>query len=361
MFHEMRLPWPCLSFDFVPDMLGVMRTEFPMSMTVLAGTQSDNEENFVYLMNWSPIHKVLEDEDSDEDESAGEQSPELRAQRVNHRSSVNRIRCCPQIPHLAASWGQDGGIYMWNLEKDLAALQTPDEKVFCTGPCQSYQNATEGYALAFSPNLSGHLLSGSIDGQILSHIPQPGGWASPVSLAPAHTQSVEDLDFSSTVANVFASCSMDASFALWDVRQNQACHRQLEAHGNQADLNVLKWSPLVPHLLLTCSDDGSFRCWDVRQLDGALASFSHHTQPLTSCSWHPKDEAVLAVSCQDGQLTMWDLSVEGDHDEEDIPPQLLFNHTSLDDPKEIGFHPQLDGVIVATDAQGFDLFKTENI
>ncbi len=39
MFHSLRPEWPCLSFDFVADGLGMHRTRFPHTLTAVAGTQ----------------------------------------------------------------------------------------------------------------------------------------------------------------------------------------------------------------------------------------------------------------------------------------------------------------------------------
>jgi ribosome assembly protein RRB1 len=55
----------------------------------------------------------------------------------------------------------------------------------------------------------------------------------------------------------------------------------------------------------------------------------------------------------------------------DIPPQLLFIHQVLpcrrgltlqgqEDVKEVHWHPQIDGVLGTTAADGFNIFKTIN-
>lgn len=66
-----------------------------------------------------------------------------------------------------------------------------------------------------------------------------------------------------------------------------------------------------------------------------VASFKWHAAPITSIEWHPTEESVLAVSGADDQISIWDLSVEPDTEEEghnvisgkvEVPPQLLFLH-----------------------------------
>lgn len=66
----------------------------------------------------------------------------------------------------------------------------------------------------------------------------------------------------------------------------------------------------------------------------AVATFKHHTAPITSVEWSTRDSSVFAASGSDEQLTLWDLAVERDDDGEDdtqgklkdLPPQLLFIH-----------------------------------
>lgn len=76
--------------------------------------------------------------------------------------------------------------------------------------------------------------------------------------------------------------------------------------------------------------------WDLRQFgDGVpVAIFKHHSGPITSVEWHPTDSTVFAASGEDHQITLWDLSVEKDDEQENVtsasgstlPPQLLFIH-----------------------------------
>lgn len=42
-----------------------------------------------------------------------------------------------------------------------------------------------------------------------------------------------------------------------------------------------------------------------------------------------------------------------------LPPQLLFIHAGLVDPKEVRFHPQVVGLVGVTAEDGMDLFICE--
>ena len=59
MFHRLRVEWPCLSFDVIPDNLDPLRYSFPHSMYLAAGTQAARaDQNKLLIMKLSEMHKV---------------------------------------------------------------------------------------------------------------------------------------------------------------------------------------------------------------------------------------------------------------------------------------------------------------
>eukprot|EP00475_Leptophrys_vorax_P015951 TRINITY_DN22333_c0_g1_i1.p2 TRINITY_DN22333_c0_g1~~TRINITY_DN22333_c0_g1_i1.p2 ORF type:complete len:144 (-),score=18.35 TRINITY_DN22333_c0_g1_i1:118-549(-) len=143
-------------------------------------------------------------------------------------------------------------------------------------------------------------------------------------------------------------------------------------------------------MLASGCDDGSFRIWDLRLLreggaregaaagaDSFIAHFNHHKQPITAIQWSPHESSTIVTSCADNQITVWDLSLERDTEEEaefeaemkeaqaqapqDLPPQLMFVHQGQSDIKDVHWHPHIPGMLLSTAADGFNVFKASNL
>jgi ribosome assembly protein RRB1 len=48
------------------------------------------------------------------------------------------------------------------------------------------------------------------------------------------------------------------------------------------------------------------------QSGSPVATFKHHTQPVTTVEWHPAEATVFASGGSDDQIALWDLAVERD-------------------------------------------------
>jgi len=397
--------WSCLSFDIVRDQLGLIRSEFPHTLYGVAGTQAQKaSSNYIGIFKLSnirgkkrepiPASTVDADTDVDSDSSSDEEDEEinedikpiLHLKKVAHAGCVNRIRSMTQKPHICATWGDTGHVQVWDLSSYLNSLAEAesgapapkeDDIIHKHLPLKVFSgHKDEGYAIDWSPLVTGRLVSGDCNKCIHLWEPTPNNWNVDANPFVGHTASVEDLQWSPTEADVFASCSVDGTIAIWDIRTGKKPCISIKAH--KADVNVISWNRLASSMIASGCDDGSFSVRDLRSIqeDSLVAHFEYHKKAVTSIEWSPHEAASLAVTSEDHQLTIWDLSLERDAEEEaefrakmkeqanapeDLPPQLLFVHQGQKDLKELHWHPQIPSMIISTAIDGFNVLMPSNI
>jgi ribosome assembly protein RRB1 len=398
MLHSLSTPWPCLSFDIVRDSLGDGRGKiYPATMYTVAGTQAENRragENQLMVLKFSGLSRMERsgDESSDDDdEGDGDEDaePVLESKSIPLNSTTNRIRCY-QPPSqdaskprttLTATMTESTNVYIHDITPHLASFDNPGTVIT---PQQNKPISTirahksEGYAVDWSPlHAPGRLLTGDNDGLMyMTTRTDGGGWVTDGGRAfTGHQSSVEDIQWSPSEASVFASASSDGTVRVWDIR-SKSRRPALTVSVSSTDINVISWSRQTSHLLASGADDGEWAVWDLRQWKPAapgasnkptpIASFGYHKEQITSVEWHPTDDSIVAVAAGDNTVTLWDLAVELDDEEskdtggvQDVPPQLLFVHYQKM-AKEIHWHPQIPGTLVAT-GEVFSVFRTISV
>ncbi|XP_069462732.1 glutamate-rich WD repeat-containing protein 1 [Ambystoma mexicanum] len=393
LYHQAQTGAPCLSFDVIPDNLGAARTDYPLTVFLCAGTQADTAQaNRLLVMKMHNLHRTgkapkegsdSESSDSSEDED-DEKKPRLELAMVPHYGGINRVRVASLGgTQVAAVWSEKGQVEIYDLQKQLRAVSDSQalntflrEEQAKVKPVFSFAgHMTEGFAVDWSPKVEGRLLTGDCNKNIHLWNPTEGGtWHVDQRPFTSHTKSVEDLQWSPTEATVFASCSVDSSIRIWDIRAapSKAC-MLTASQAHTSDVNVISWNRNEP-FIVSGGDDGVLKIWDLRQFQKgvSVATFKQHTAPITSVEWHPSDGGVLAAAGADDQITQWDLAVERDQEKEaegdaedptlaSIPPQLLFVHQGEKDIKELHWHPQCPGVLISTALSGFNVFKTISV
>ena len=415
--HAWSLEWPCLSFDVVRDELVEDRAHFPHSMFMVAGTQAlSAEQNALAVMRLTRLKKTRRKEkdpagdpddsdasesDSSDDEGVGGlagDGPLLRVRKIAHHGAVNRVRCMPQRSSIVATWSDAGVVQVWDTAKQLGELMSAvddaggdrrDEKRAAARVAPRFAftgHADEGYAIDWSPVTEGRLVTGDNQGVIHVAEPREGGWSADASAGRRGGHggsSVEDAQWSPAERDVFASCGGDGRVCVWDARVGSGAPA-LGVRAHDCDVNVMSWNRRVNYMLATGADDGGLRIWDLRAIAGNdeskkesfVANFQFHRAPVTSVEWARFDGAMLASAAADHTVCVWDLAVERDAEEEaaamaaegnnavapeDLPPQLMFVHQGLRDPKEIHWHHQIPGMCLTTAADGFNAFKAYNV
>jgi ribosome assembly protein RRB1 len=392
MLHSLSTPWPCLSFDIVKDTLGDNRKAYPATMYTVAGTQADSgkaSDNSLMVMKFSGLSRMDREQDDDEEEDDDDEDadPILESKSIPLNAATNRIRA-HQIPSqdantppttLTATMSESSQVLIHDVTPHLASFDNPGSTIT---PQQNKPVSTirahksEGYALDWSPTVpGGKLLTGDNDGVIyMTTRTDGGGWVTDNRPFLGHESSVEDIQWSPSEQSVFSSASSDGTVRIWDTR-SKSRKPALSMKISDYDVNVLSWSRQTSHLLASGADDGTWAVWDLRQWKTStggnekpqpLASFGFHKEQITSVEWHPTDDSIMAVAAGDNTVTLWDLAVELDDEEskdtagvKDVPPQLLFVHY-LKDAKEVHWHPQIPGSLVAT-GEEFSVFRTISV
>ncbi|XP_026685917.1 glutamate-rich WD repeat-containing protein 1 [Diaphorina citri] len=241
-----------------------------------------------------------------------------------------------------------------------------------TPPLFSFSgHLTEGFAMDWSSTEPGVLATGDCKRNIHIWTPrEAGAWQVDQKPLVGHTNSVEDLQWSPGEKRVLASCSVDLSIRIWDTRviNTKSCMLTLP-NAHTSDVNVISWNRTEP-LIVSGGDDGCIHVWDLRRFKkgSSVATFKHHTAPVTTVEWHPTESSTFASGGADDQIALWDLAVERDSEIEqreaelkDLPSQLLFIHLGQKEIKELHWHPQLPGTIISTANSGFNIFRTISV
>lgn len=388
MLHNLSTPWPCLSFDILRDSLGDNRSVYPATMYTVSGTQADTSrasENALLVLKFAGLSKMEggdegSDDEDDEDDDAEDADPILESKSIPLSSTTNRIRA-HQSPDasttLVATMTESSDVYIHDISPHLASFDTPGTVITDkqNKPISTIRaHKAEGYAIDWSPlTPAGRLATGDNDGIIyITTRTDGGGWVTDTRPLTGHTGSVEEVQWSPSEDKVFASASSDGSVRIWDVR-SKSRKPMISMDISKADVNVLSWSRQRSNLLASGDDNGVWGVWDLRQWKPnaaekptPVASFDYHKEQITSVEWHPTDDSIVAVAAGDNTVTLWDLAVELDDEEsrdtagvKDVPPQLLFVHYH-EQAKELHWHPQIPGALVAT-GQEFSIFKTISV
>lgn len=332
------LEWPSLTVQWLPDKEIVADKDYSKQKLILGTHTSDNEQNYLML---AEVHLPLEDSELDArqyDDERGEVGGFGGAhgkvhitQSINHDGEVNRARYMPQDKFVIATKTISADVYVFDYSKHPSK---PPTNGACKPDLVLKGHKTEGYGLAWSPFLTGHLLSGSDDAQIclwdIGAATKQSNILHAKQIYAEHEGVVEDVAWHCHHQDIFGSVGDDKQLILWDVRRppNQGVMVSSEAH--VAEVNCIAFNPLNPNILATGSADKTVALHDWRNLSQRLHVFESHMDEVFQIGWSPKNETILASCGADRRVMVWDLSRIGDEqspeDAEDGPPELLFIH-----------------------------------
>lgn len=387
MLHNVNVPWPCLTVDILPDNLGNERRTYPASIYLTTATQaSKSKDNELITMKLSSLSKTLiKDEDDEEelDDDDDDSDPIIYSETIPLKNTTNRIRVSPHAQetgeYLTATMSESGEVLIYDLAAQFQAFDTPGYMIPKSSkrPVHTVRNHgnVEGYGLDWSPLINtGALLSGDVTGRVHLTTRTTSSWTTDKTPYYASDASIEDIQWSTGENTVFATAGTDGYVRVWDTRSKK--HKPaISVVASNTDVNVISWCGKINHLLASGHDDGSWSVWDLRNFSAKaptpVAHYDFHKSPVTSISFNPLDESIIAVSSEDNTVTLWDLAVEADDEEisqqrkelkelHDIPPQLLFVHWQRD-VKDVRWHKQIPGCLVSTGGEGLNIWKTISV
>ena len=408
MLHRSKVEWPCMTIDFVipenfdrnniaqfyqPNKIRSLTADkYPYTTYMVAGSQTNEPNGFLYYMKWYNMYKTKYDDDPEkgadsDDEEA--QNPYMKYQKVKVKGNINRIKSMKNS-YLSAFWSDSPSIEIVNI-KDLIAdleeqtaistenseigINTKKRKITPKNiTVKSFNKSQEGFALDWNNIKPGVLAVGGQDKKLEIYIPTDANCSdftlcsSPDTTNPllGHTNSIEDIQWSPHQENVLASCSVDKSIRFWDIRSSSKDNAIIMNNAHQSDVNVLSWNPLKDFLIASGGDDNSFKVWDIRYVkvdSEPITNMKWHRAPITSLMWDPFEESQLAVTSEDDRLSVWDFSIEPDDKQlfdnynNEIPQQIVFLHQGQTNPKEVKFHPYFKNMICSTAENGINIFK----
>ncbi|EIE23954.1 WD40 repeat-like protein [Coccomyxa subellipsoidea C-169] len=273
---------------------------------------------------------------------------------IIHPGEVNKIRECPQHPHIVVTHTDAKELYVWDIEKQPNRATDKLQKLSIPDLVLVGHEQVAAFALGMS-SAKTLVASGGEDQKvrIVPNIDQgesagPAKYSPPApSLAPrfklkGHSATIEDVVWRPGSTEELASVGDDYKLLLWDTRAQPGPAAAVEqAHGQQ-DVQCVDWSALQEHMLVTGAADGSVKVWDRRQLKEAVHTFKLHDSAIMRVEWAPYKPGVFASGGEDKLIAVWDLErqdkMPGGGEEAgpdakkartigaSLPPQLMFHH-----------------------------------
>jgi periodic tryptophan protein 1 len=118
-----------------------------------------------------------------------------------------------------------------------------------------------------------------------------------------HRDKVSAVRWHPQEGSVLATGAFDKSVAVLDARTPDAVSR----FELGADLEHLEWDPFRPFNLTAATEDGVVTCKDVRAMDQSIFRFQAHDATVSSISYSPCVEGLMATASLDKTVKLWDV------------------------------------------------------
>ena len=170
----------------------------------------------------------------------------------------------PQHPGIIATMSDTKCAHIYDLTASVRSMMSNNAPRVTPSSTPAFTfrgHKSEGYALDWSPVTAGRLATGDNDGKIyiwnMGTSASYNQWTLDPSPYTGHSNSIEDIQWSSTEGTVFISASSDHTVRIWDTRGKAGPQITIQAH--DTEVNVISWNKKVNYLLASGADDGSFK------------------------------------------------------------------------------------------------------
>lgn len=239
MLHQASTGAPCLSFDIIPDDLGQIREQFPLSAYIVAGTQAARTHvNSVIVMKMSNLHRTSKekkdsdlesdasDEESDSDDEDDDKKPHMSCALIKHQGCVNRIRSTRfNNSTYAAAWSELGKVSIYNLNTQMEALEDAGSlKVYeashgseLSKPVFAFNgHQLQGFAIDWCQTIPGYMATRDSRRNIHVWTTSENGWHVDQRPLAGHHNSVKEVQWSPNERNVLVRSSIDKKVSGFD-------------------------------------------------------------------------------------------------------------------------------------------------
>jgi guanine nucleotide-binding protein G(I)/G(S)/G(T) subunit beta-1 len=135
--------------------------------------------------------------------------------------------------------------------------------------------------------------------------------ARPIATFAEHTADAMFLSLQPNDPNVFASCSVDQTVKIWDIRAPQTSQQTFAGH--LSDVNCVEFLPSDPHCLVSCGLDHAVRLFDMRAYNqvACFGSPSPSSDDLSNdgytCLAPSRSGRVVFCGHTDGSIAAFDM------------------------------------------------------
>ncbi|KAF2272213.1 WD40 repeat-like protein [Westerdykella ornata] len=120
---------------------------------------------------------------------------------------------------------------------------------------------------------------------------------------PTAIDTITDVSFNQTETSILASCAVDRSIILYDVRTNSPLHRNVLNFAS----NSISWNPMEAFNFAVGNEDHNVYIFDMRNMKRALNVLKGHVAAVMSVEFSPTGEELISGS-YDRTIRLWERS-----------------------------------------------------